>query len=510
MRHSVFVDAERERSRGVRTRARKARTLGPHQDSGIRGTKSDHAAGAQTLASLAGLVTAGALVVLSRGEVVRGLVICALLAAGLFAVVRSRSRRRGDGDRFVGPIALMWLLLTLGPLHSIVRRSVHVAVNSLGGDSIVEVVGFAVVAAWCIVILRQLVPDLWTLRMPTILLALPVLSIASATWSETAAYSFARGLQLLVVALLALTTVAFGTTGGDATEVLGAYFRFFVRAAMVLLVARMVLGPIYIRVNEDNLGRFALIGMHPNLSAFVVAIALIVDVSCPRRLLRSSGPVRALRVGVFCTALFAMHSRTSIALLVGGFATLFLLAARRSPTFRFRSATPVLAAVAAPAIVFWTSIYSFTLRGGDSKNLEGGNGRLELWQHVPSVLHTPFDWMFGLGSGQAQVAFVDELPWAVGAHNSVLTTLIELGLLGAAVYLLLVMRCVTTTVRSALFETDLGPMVAALLVVLVVQSTLADTVAGPSGGLVLVYLLLAVARSAGRIVGDGSVSASPS
>lgn len=460
------------------------------------------------LAAVAAVVLVGVLVEFSAGEVVRAIVVATLLTIVIVTLIRARLRA-GGGDRFAGSIGVMWVLLTIGPMHTIARRPIYEAVNSPGADSTIEIIGFAVVAAWCVVILRELVSDWSSFRAPALLFALPIVAVASSAWSSIGLYTFGKGMQLLVIALLASTTLAFGRQGGDVEAIAEAYLRSIVRVTFLLIVARAAFGPLYITATGDNLKRYSLIGMHPNLGAFLVAVALVITVGASRAVLRVPALVRAILIVVFGASLIAMHSRTSVVTLLVGIATLWGLAARRSSVVRFRYAPPLLASMAVACIVFWDSVFGFILRGGDSGTLATGNGRIGLWGLAFRLLRTPFGWLFGLGYGEAKVALIDELPWATTAHNSVLSMLIGLGLVGVAIYLLLVSICVRSIIRARLIRASLGPTMVALLGMLVAQMAASDAVAEPSGGFVLLYLLIVVSTSSLERGAAGEPRSSP-
>lgn len=436
----------------------------------------------------------------TRGEVIRAVVVGAMFVIAVVLGMRIRHRSRHDiSDRrhdVSQAIVVMWVVVTVGPLHTIARRSIHDAVSSPGTDALVEIVAYAAIAAVCIGLLREILPDVMELRPPVPFLVFPMVAAASAAWSSIARYSFGKGAQLLILALLAVTTLAFARRGGDVERVFGGYLRGVAALAFVLVIARVVIGPVYITATGENLDRFSLIGMHPNLSAFFVGLALFIVIATPARLLRAPPVARVAAVAVFVAALLPMQSRTSMATLAAGLGAMFVLAIHRNDHLRIRVLPAAVTFVLAGALLFRQDLASYVLRGGSSDTLTGGNGRIGLWKPFLSELRTPFDALFGLGYGQAKVVLIGELPWATTAHNSVLSVTVGLGLVGLGSYLLLLAHGGASIFRSNLIRTDLGPLLLGLVAMLVAQMGASDAIAEPAGGLALLYLLIVVAIAA--------------
>lgn len=446
------------------------------------------------------------LVGFTRGEITRVVVVVILVALVIVMAARVRHRPIGDptGARqsAAGLLATMWVAVTVGPLHTIARRPIHDAVSAPGTDALVEVVGYGGIAVVCVVLLRDLVPDLMDLRPPLPLLLFPLVATLSATWSSIARYSFGKGVQFLVLVALAEASFALVRREGGVDRLFGKYLRGLVAVAFVLIIARVVFGPIYITGRGDNLERFALIGMNANLGAFLVGLSLVIVIAAPARVLRMSGPTRVVTVLVFVAALVPMQSRTSLLTLASGLGTVLILVGRRNDRLRIRIAPMALALVAAGVIVFRQELGSYVLRGGSTETITGANGRVGLWGPFLRQLKSPFDAFFGLGYGQSKLVLIDELSWATNAHNSILSVVVGLGIVGLATYLALLAYGLIAVRRSKLASTDLGPLVLALMVMLGVQMGASDAIAEPAGGFALLYMLIVVA-GATAMLGPG-------
>ena len=125
------------------------------------------------------------------------------------------------------------------------------------------------------------------------------------------------------------------------------------------------------------------------------------------------------------------------------------------------------------------------------------NGRTDLWPLFLEKLEATFDWVFGLGHGQSKILLIDEIAWANSAHSSVVAVIVNLGLVGVAAFLALVVRCGLSIRRARRARPDLGAVAPALFAMLLLWTYSSDSMIEAAGGLVILYLLLSVGESVG-------------
>jgi O-antigen ligase len=447
-----------------------------------------------------GLVVVALLALVRVGTLAVGAAVVAtlvLVAANVTAsrqIAARQARAALTPRRAAPPLALCWLVLSLTPIHNFVLRSNSEAVSELGIEPVLELAYFLAIGAYAIVLIGRFEPSLRVARPPLLLLLLPIWVIASSTWSDTGPYAFVRGVQLLVVAVVAWATLAVARTPGPhVEELVAAYLRWFVRVAVVLVALGAVFGPIFVPAAGKNLERFTWIGAHPNGAGLILATAIVATLAAPLRALRLAPLARGAVLVVLASAMYANHSRTSWLGLVCGALLAFGLAGRLRPIVHWVGA-PLLGFVALGSIVLWgDQIWEYVLREQDSDSLASGHGRFGLWSTGIEALRTPFDWLCGLGYGTARTLFLSEGEWARSAHNSILSWLVSNGVIAVVVLLAILGVLVRNLVRVRIVSTQpSGLAVVGLVCVLGVNALAADTMAEPALGLVAVYLVAAV------------------
>jgi len=454
-------------------------------------------------ATIAGALAACSLAALGRvASMGAALALVALVALGVVnllvlrrSLVVRRSRDRAEGP-VGGPLGACWLLVTLLPLHSFVIRPTTVAVTQLGIEPMFELAYFLAVGAYAVLLIGRHERDLQRARPPLLLLALPVWTMATAAWGPYSPYAVARGLQMLVLGVLAWATIAVGRERPDQlVEAVATYARWLVRLAVLLVGVGLLLGPIFVPAGGANLQRFTWMGAHPNASGLVLASAGVVAVTAPTSVLRLRPGVRAAALAVVVAALYANHSRMSWLELVAGALLAFGLAGRLRPVLRW-AGTPIVAMAGVAAWVFWGErIGSYLAREGNSSSLTGGNGRLELWGMGLDSLHTAFDWAFGHGYGVTRTMFLDLGPWARNAHGSPLAWLVSGGLVALALFVAVVGTTVAGLVRARILRRPAGLAVVGLLTVASINGLASDAMAEPTMGLGVLLLVASVARA---------------
>lgn len=455
------------------------------------------------------LPTLGALIAVALGLAVLGrassmglgialVTLVALSAANLLILRRSLVVRRSgarEAGPIGGPLGACWLLVTLLPLHSFVIRPTTVAVSELGIEPLIELTYFLAVGAYSVLVIARHERGAAGAQPPVLLFALPLWTLASAAWSPYGPYAFARGLQMVLLALLAWATIA-ATRGRPEVldEVVGTYVRWLVRLAVLLVGVGLALGPIFVPAGGANLDRFTWMGAHPNASGLVMAAAVVVALTSPASLLRLRPGARVAALVVLLVALYANHSRMSWLEVVVGALVAFGLAGRLQPILRWVG-TPIIGMAAVSSVVFWGErIGSYLAREGNSESLGSGNGRRQLWAMGADALHTSFDWAFGLGYGVTRTMFLDVGPWARNAHNSLLAWLVSGGVVALVLFLALVLTTLRDLTRSRVIRRADGLALVGFLTVIGVNGLAADAMAEPTMGLGGLLFVAALGR----------------
>jgi hypothetical protein len=419
----------------------------------------------------------------------------ALLLVDLCGLRLATGRRRATTGPS-GALAACWLAAALFPVHNFSRRANSEAVTSLGLQPVVELLLFGAIGAYALHSLRRVEPTLRAARPPLAVLALPIWVGLSAMWSDTGSYAFARGAQMLALGLLAWATIAVARTDAAALE---STLRFlvegFLAATFVLMGLGVLLGPLYVPTSSENLGRFTWIGAHPNGAGLVMAVAAILLVTARRHLLRLPLPVRVGGCGVLAVALHANHSRAALACLVLALGFAAVVTARRRPVFRTVGLPLLVTAGVGVLLRFAGEAWSYVLRGRDADSLADGNGRLRLWRIGIDSLDGPFEWFAGSGYGTARTLFSREISWALTAHNSVLSLLVSVGLVGVLALVVLVVGAARDLVRSRRSPAD-QLMLASVLILVLANGVATDVLAEPNIGFAVVALVAAYGRVA--------------
>ncbi len=407
----------------------------------------------------------------------------------------ARARRARSGPRaFVGPLAVSWLAISLLPAHNFAYRSSEEATTSIGIEPLVELLVFMLAGVVALVVIHSLEPTLERAQPPMILFLLPLWVLASSTWSLLGPYAFARGLQMLTVPFVAWATMAIGRADRGATDaVLLLYQRWFLLVTSALAVLGVLFGPVFVPTTGENLDRFSWVGAHPNGAGLVLSVAIVIVVATPARLLRLPQPVVVAMAVGFGAAMYLNHSRTAWACLAGGLLVTFVLKGHLIPLTRWVG-TPLLAGAGLAAVWFFGSdIWDYLLRDRDSDSLSTGNGRLELWGIGLRALETPFDWIGGLGYGAARSIFVEELPWARTAHNSILSLLVSVGVVGVALLLVVIAHTARNILIGRTWTTSAnGVTIVALFAIVLLNGIATDILAEPNIGFAIVNLVTAV------------------
>ena len=450
-----------------------------------------------------------AVVVVSAAVVAQSLALGALAPIVVGAVLvllhlgawgwSARQARTGSGPvdvrRLIPLVVSAWLAMSILPVHSFAARSSASAVSAFGIQPVLELLLFSAAGLLALAIIRSLEPSFARARPPMVLFLLPIWVIASSTWSDSGIYAWVRGMQMAVVALLAWATLALGRADRSLVDaVIECYLRWFVRVTAALVALGFAFGPIYVVATAANLQRFTWIGAHPNGSGLVLSAAIVILLATPPAVLGLPRLVQVPLAGVFLVAMYGNHSRAAWFCLALGLLTAFALRGHLNRFLRW-TGTPALGAVAVAAVYFrGPEIWDYLLRDRGAESFTGGSGRRELWGIGFAALDSAFDWVAGLGFGAARTIFLEEAYWAGEAHNSVLSLLVSVGLVGVVLLLGTLAWTAGNLVRGKGWATSTtGVALVPLLVLVVVNGMATDILAEPTIGFVVLNLVATVA-----------------
>ena len=351
-------------------------------------------------------------------------------------------------------------------------------------------VGIAAAAAW--LRWRPIGRQSWGLRL---LVAFAVLAPLSGLWSIIPLFSFVRGGQVLVVALLSAVTIYSWRRG------LRSFQDDWRRIWLTFLVVVVLLGLSgLVWTGQWAGGRFAWEGVHTNTAASFLAAAGIVAISMffdrgwglPERVRRLLPLAMAF---VFALLLLTVTRSAWAGFVVGGVLT---YATVRS--IRLDRRALVLAVLA--AIVFLVgSFYSaevvdYVLRGQTVSTFASVSGRTDVWNvALDRVAEQPF---LGFGYGAGRIILIDAVPWAGTSHNLWISVLLSLGVVGVTVVSLLLGWVLFRAVSIQRWSPGPhGNLAIGLVTFIIINGVAQQPLALPGEGLTAMGLLVA-ALSVGR------------
>ncbi len=443
-----------------------------------------------------------ALIVLVAAAVARRPGALPLILAGTLLVldvvlVRWSVRTDPSGATLVRSISLVsaaWVAVAVLPLHDIGRQSTRSALSTLTLQTATELVVYALAGLLAVHLLRTTVP-LVPIGLP--LTVLPVWVVASAAWGATPAYALARGLEYLALAVLAMATAGI-VAGAPAhlEELVSQLLRRLVLVTLVLVAAGVALGPVFVVVTASNRDRFTWIGAHPTESGFLLGAALLVLLATSAERLRLPPAGRVAAIVVLLVAMQQNQTRTTLAGIVVGVVVLLAMRTRRDPDRGLRLGAVTLGSATAGLLLAGGAVSTYVLRDEGTERITTLNGRTDLWGVGFDALDGPMAWLHGLGYGATRYVFIDQFAFAGDAHNSLLGTLVGLGVIGAVLLLAAVVRAGVGLWGREVATTDGGTALLVLLAYAVVAGATSDDLAQPHLGLAV--LVLASAVVAGR------------
>ena len=275
-----------------------------------------------------------------------------------------------------------------------------------------------------------------------VLLAFTALTAISSLWSYAPMLTLVRSIQFATLVLLTVVTVtAFGAS--RVTRALTSAVIVYVLVCAALAAAF----PVFQGTTTDHQGfrRFSWFSLHPITVAVYAGIALVLLAAgvmyaregLRRRRLGIPEVLYAIPLGVI---LLATNSRGPLFAVV---ATIALILAIK--VLRPVAATAVVAAALLGVLAFNASgmtldsllvnldngqspLREIVLRGQSPEEFESLTGRTELWTElVPLYWERP---MLGFGYQASRQLVLETRPWAGHAHNGLIETMLDLGIVG--------------------------------------------------------------------------------
>lgn len=336
-----------------------------------------------------------------------------------------------------------------------------------------------------------------------IVLAYAGIAALSTVWSLAPMLTLVRAAQLGVIALLALVTARTFTPTEGLRKIFASVAAFVLICAALALVFPFAAGTF---VDGEHAGfRFTWFDAHPievGTFAAIAALGLVSTIMFGN----TARPHRPLGISTFIgtvllvAVLAASAARGPILAFGVGLFTLFLLKLE----VRARAALVAVSAalvgalfVAGPDLQAWMdsasagdSRLSYTFfRGQSAQDVLELNGRLALWGELrPAIADRLF---LGHGYLASRSIILDTAEWAAAAHNALLQSVLDLGIVGSLTLIALLgaalfsaMRARTPWVRAT---------IASLSLFLIINSISTESFAGTPGFEIFLVFLCAIA-----------------
>jgi hypothetical protein len=313
-----------------------------------------------------------------------------------------------------------------------------------------------------------------------VILAYAGFAVLSTAWSAAPELTLVRSTQLTIVSLLAIVAVRVLTPPVLLWGVLRATGWFVAACALVAAALPWTTGPLF---PDEGVFRFRWFAVHPLEAATlcgIVAVGYLAAAAFARSThapSRRAGRLSALFV-LFALGMLVTSSRGPLIALAGAIGAVWFLKLR--PALRV-AAILATSAAALVAVAYSSQLFSLIenfsnqdsvltrmiFRAQTADDLLELNGRIGLWTDLSPIVADNL--VIGSGYQASRAALLDVADWAAYAHNAILQTALDLGVLGTASVLALIAMGL-----SAGFSRGLNPWmrgtVAALTVFLTLNS----------------------------------------
>jgi O-antigen ligase len=338
------------------------------------------------------------------------------------------------------------------------------------------------------------------MRPSLLILSLPALALVSAAWSLAPTVTLGFSFELIAMVLLATLTAAIlrtdPTLGGS---VVRRSLRYAVVGVALLCVVGLIFRSAWTAAGPPT--RFTWPGTHPLVAAAVTGLALLTVAFGGRRTIGFARPARVALLVLFGTCLYLGHSRTALAgLVVAGLFGFWFASRGAGAPRRLAGAAAIATSVFLVVSAFSGPVTQYLYNGQSAQQVYSLDGRLGLWSLALQELHSPGRWLVGYGLGGTRVIFATSTTWAADAHSAWLELLLSLGLIGAAVGVVLVVA-LGARLHSAWSIGTLPSRVLPILFVYVLAMSPVGagfTAPGPEPGLGFALLAFCCAATATR------------
>lgn len=270
--------------------------------------------------------------------------------------------------------------------------------------------------------------------------ALVMVMVIGVTYSPYPMLAAVRALEMLVV---------LGLSASIARRRDRAALHGLAHAFAVLVAGSVVLGVVLpLPRFQQQQDRFTWLRMHPVVAGVYLGLAVVILVgyvlsdAADRPGPRWPRPVYLCLLVLTVAALVATKTRGAAFGAVLG--CLVVVWSTRRGRRRVDFAALAVTAGAAVALAAASAVGSFVARGEGADKLATLNSRTDLWLAAWNLFRDQP--LYGYGLGASRGLFLDTLGLG-GGHNALVNVLVDLGLLGAAVWLALVVGIVVTAVR---------------------------------------------------------------
>lgn len=303
------------------------------------------------------------------------------------------------------------------------------------GAIVIELALYGLVAAYLALVHLGAARIRRTTRPVYLLCFLVGLWALSLTYTPFVVFAAVRVAQMGVVLGFALAIASHASR---------AHLERFVHAFLALITASVVYGVVVPSppVSESVGGRFAWLAVHPTVSGVLTGMAVVVAVH--QLLARPAGPAVATSVrwptGAYVAALVVcagglLATQTRGAIVATALGIVVLLVSSRDGRRIIDVGVALVVVGAGVALWASTTIAEYFARGEDPEKLATLNERTVLWDAASGAF--ALRPLFGHGVTASQGIFLEETGLG-GGHNALINVLVELGLVGAVCWLLLV------------------------------------------------------------------------
>jgi O-antigen ligase len=328
-------------------------------------------------------------------------------------------------------IPLAWVSLFFVTDHRFDGRGpLEVAAGDVGVQHLIQLFLYGLVAI-LVMRSRRLVLSQYPRAVPKgLLLAWPVLALASSMWSLIPLYTFVRAIQLLVLVALALLVVRIWVADPIAGErVWLATLRLFVQLVTVLALVGFLLQP-WVGAESLAAGRFTWPGAHPGTASTYLGCAFVILLAGGRSATSFTRLGYWARLVLFGAALYLGQTRSVIAAVLLAVALVLWFQGRQRPLARFLGIPYYLAGIVLAFTLAASQVVGYLSRGESLESFTTLNSRIPLWEFAFAQFDSLGDWVGGFGYGATRILLLPQFQWAGSAHSTWVELLLGVGIIG--------------------------------------------------------------------------------